>query len=379
MSTITATPSPQITENLLNWFAANQRSLPWRDQYLPYQTWISEVMLQQTQTKTVLPYYARWMQRFPDVHELAAASEHEVLKYWEGMGYYSRARNIHKTAKILVESFGGLFPEDHAQLIKLPGIGRYTAAAILSLAFNKDYAVVDGNVERVFARLFNLEMPVKTKAARGLIENMAHAIFPHGQARNYNQAVMELGATICLPKNPQCCRCPVRLYCESERLGVVNQRPVPGNRKALVAIEVVLGVLLYRRRVLIQKRPNTGLMAGLWEFPGGKLEVGETPEQGLRREFQEELGLKVSPVRQLAVIKHQYTAFRVRLYCYLCRFDREPQSITVNAAVEARWVSAKELEDYPFPAANRKLITMLAKILATSPWDGQGGERHTVA
>jgi len=361
MTTSKASLPTRIAASLLYWFGKHQRPLPWRKQYLPYQTWIAEVMLQQTQTKTVLPYYERWMQRFPDVLSVAAASEQEVLKYWEGMGYYSRVRNLHKTAKILVDRFAGVFPEDYAHVIKLPGIGRYTAGAIMSLAFNREYPVVDGNVERVFARLFNLEKPVKAKESQIFIEEMAQALIPLGQARIFNQAVMELGATVCVPKNPLCPKCPIQRLCESNRRGIVDQRPVAGKRKSLVPIEVVLGVLVHRRRVLIQKRPDTGLMAGLWEFPGGKLEAGETPEQALGREFQEELGLAVDPIQKLAVIKHQYTSFRVVLHCYRCRFHGRRQPITLGAAAEARWVTAGELHEYPFPAANRKLITMLGK------------------
>jgi A/G-specific adenine glycosylase len=355
-------PQPRIVDSLLHWFAKNQRSLPWRKEYSPYQTWISEAMLQQTRTNTVLPYYERWMQRFPDIHSVAAAPEDDVLKHWEGMGYYSRARNIHKTARIVVERFAGVFPDDYDRIIELPGIGRYTAGAIMSLAFNREYPVVDGNVERVFARWFNLEKPVKTKVSQDFINTMAQALIPQGKARDFNQALMELGAVICVPKTPHCQNCPVRMFCASERLGVVAQRPVAGSRKSVVPIEVVLGVLVHRRRVLIQKRPDAGLMGGLWEFPGGKLQNGETPEQALRREFHEELQIDVDPIRKLAVIRHQYTSFRVILHCYLCRFHEHPQPVTLSAAVDCRWVTADELNEFPFPAANRKLITMLGDL-----------------
>lgn len=360
-------PQPQMVDSLLHWFAKNQRTLPWRNEYSPYQTWISEVMLQQTRTKTVLPYYERWMRRFPDIRSVAAAPVDEVLKYWEGMGYYSRARNIQKTAKIVVERFAGVFPDNYDHILKLPGIGRYTAGAIMSLAFNREYPVVDGNVERVFARWFNLEKPVKAKESQTFIVEMARALIPRGKARDFNQALMELGAVVCVPKNPQCQNCPVRMFCASERLGVVDQRPVPGSRRTLVPVEVVLGVLVHGRRVLIQKRPDAGLMGGLWEFPGGKLHNGESPEQALGREFHEELRVDVDPIRKLAVIRHQYTSFRVVLHCYLCRFHERPQPITLSAAVDCRWVTADELNQFPFPAANRKLITMLGDLDSVSP------------
>ena len=199
MTTGKSIPQYQIVDSLLRWFAKDQRSLPWRKEYSPYQTWISEVMLQQTRTQTVLPYYERWMKRFPDIRSVAAAPEDEVLKYWEGMGYYTRARNIHKSAKIMVERFAGVFPDNYDLILKLPGIGRYTAGAIMSLAFNREYPVVDGNVERVFARWFNLEKPVKTKESQVFIAEMAGALIPRGKARDFNQALMELGAVICVP------------------------------------------------------------------------------------------------------------------------------------------------------------------------------------
>jgi A/G-specific adenine glycosylase len=356
-----------IVEGLLRWFAASQRSLPWRQRYSPYEIWISEVMLQQTQIKTVLPYYQRWMERFPDAPSIAEASEQEVLKYWEGMGYYLRARNILRAAKILADQYGGNVPDDYQAICRLPGIGRYTAAAIMSLAFNRDYGVVDGNVERVFARLFNLDEPVKAKESQAFIRGTVQLLMPQGQARDYNQAIMELGAVICVPRRPVCRDCPLMNCCDSNRLGIVSQRPVPGVKKATVPIKVALGVLVHDRQVLIQKRPDTGLMAGLWEFPGGKLESDETPQQALKREFLEELGLPVDPVRELAVIKHQYTSFRVELHCFLCHFSRRPRALRLNAAVQSRWVSPNELQQYPFPAANRKLITMLAEIPGS--WD----------
>jgi A/G-specific adenine glycosylase len=343
----------------LRWFANHQRPLPWRRQYTPYQTWIAEVMLQQTQTKTMLPYYQRWMQRFPDVHAVARASEQEVLKHWEGMGYYSRARNIHKTAKLLVAQFDGAFPEDYQTVIKLPGIGRYTAAAILSIAFNQDYPVVDGNVERVFSRLFDLREPVKAKESQSFIRNTAQALLPSGHGRMFNQALMELGATRCLPKNALCPECPLAIFCESKRRGVVHLRPVTAVRKPPLPIEVALGVLMDDGRVLIQKRPDEGLMAGLWEFPGGKLEKEETPEQALKREFQEELGIVVAPIRKLTIIKHQYTSFRVTLHCFLCRLQAQNGFNSKNSAFGPRWVTTAELDHYPFPAANRKLIRIL--------------------
>ena len=349
----------EIQSNLIQWFASNQRRLPWRKDYAPYAIWVSEMMLQQTQVKTVLPYFKRWMQRFPDVTAVAQADPQELLKYWEGLGYYSRVKNMQRAAQQLVSQFNGRFPADHKALLQLPGIGPYTARAIMSLAFNAPYAVVDGNVERVFARVFNIERPVKEAESRTFIWRTAERLLPQGKARDFNQALMELGATICLPQNPLCPHCPIQHACASYTLDLVRQRPVPGKRKASVPIEVAIGVLVQNGKMLIQKRPPQGLMANLWEFPGGKLQPGETPEQALHREFQEELRLNICDLERITVIRHSYTSFKVKLHAFRCRLRHSRQQPVLGAAVALRWVTREQLEELPFPAANRKLIGLL--------------------
>jgi A/G-specific adenine glycosylase len=318
-------------------------------------------MLQQTQVKTMLPYYTRWMRRFPDVLSIAETSADELLKYWEGLGYYARARNIHKTAQILMREFAGRLPEDHGEILGLPGIGAYTAGAIMSLAYNRPYPAVDGNTARVFARLFNLQTPVKDRANQTYIWKTAREIIPEGQARSFNQALMELGALICLPQKPQCLQCPLDRLCDSRRLGVAEQRPVAGERKKIVHRDAALGVLVKDGRIFIQKRPESGLMAGLWEFPGGKLEPGEDPRTALQREFHEELGLSIEPIKKIAIIKHSYTTFRITLHCYLCRLRDETLLPVLRAAVASCWVTPGELDRYAFPAANCRLLKILRR------------------
>lgn len=349
----------ETARRLVSWFNAHQRDLPWREKYLPYEVWISEIMLQQTQVKTVLPYFRRWMERFPDISSVARASEEEILRYWEGLGYYSRAKNIHKTADIVVRDFAGQFPTEHRDVLKLPGIGPYTAGAIMSLAYNKDYPVVDGNVERVFARLFNIERPVREKAAHDFIWKTARELIPKGKARIFNQALMELGATVCTPRNLLCSECPIRLFCESCRLGIVKERPVPPKRKTLTPLEVAVGILVDQEKIFIQKRPPSGLMADLWEFPGGKLRDGETPEEGLIREFWEELEVKVHSLRKITVIRHNYTSFKITLHAFFCKLRPESQRPVLRAAADSRWVTPDQLNHYAFPAANRKLIQLI--------------------
>jgi A/G-specific adenine glycosylase len=353
--------SGEMVQKLIFWFVTNKRDLPWRKKHSPYETWIAEVMLQQTQVKTVLPYFQRWMKRFPDTLSVAEASEEEILKHWEGLGYYSRAENIQKTARIVVQDFEGEFPKDHQTILKLPGIGPYTAGAIMSLAYNKEHPIVDGNVERVFSRVFNIRKPVKEKESQAFIWNMARKLIPKGKARDFNQALMELGALICLPRNPLCSQCPIHSFCESYRLGLVDQRPVPRQRKVITPLEVALGVLVNDGKVLIQKRPPSGLMANLWEFPGGKLKDGETPKETLLREFAEELELKIHCSKKITVIRHSYTSFRVTLHAFFCQLQDPNQTPVLHAAVDARWVKPGQLSQYAFPSANRKLITLIER------------------
>ncbi len=344
---------------LLDWFQKHQRPLPWRENPTPYEVWISEIMLQQTQVKTVLPYYRRWMDRFPDLPAVAEASEDELLKHWEGLGYYSRVRNIHRTARVILEEHGGVFPRDPKAVRALPGIGPYTAGAIMSLAFNEPHAIVDGNVERVVARLFNLDKPVKSAMGRRFIWKTALEFIPEGRAREFNQAVMELGATVCLPRNPLCSSCPVQGLCASFRLGLVEQRPVPGEKRSVTPLSVSIGLLLRDDRVFIQKRAPSGLMPHLWEFPGGKVQEGESPEAALIREFREELGVDIHRLDKITVLQHSYTSFRVTLHAFFCELLVPHEQPMVRSAVTGLWVSRENLEDYAFPAANRKLIDRL--------------------
>jgi A/G-specific adenine glycosylase len=350
-----------IGQELTAWFRKNQRSLPWRRDYSPYAVWISEVMLQQTQVIKVIPYFERWMELFPDPQAVAEAKEDEVLRLWEGLGYYSRALNLRKAAQKIVRDHGGRIPREEKALRDLPGIGPYTAAAIRSLAFHEDVPVLDGNAERVVARLADLDQPVKTRPGRKIIEEKLTAWLPKGQAREFNQAVMELGARVCAPRDPQCGACPVSAPCRARRKGTVLQRPVRAGRVRTVALTAALGIVVENGRIFIQKRPPGALMASLWEFPGGKVKGKESPEECLHRELLEELGVTVRIVEKLAEIRHAYTRFRVRLHAYLCELEPPGQEVTVRSAVEGRWALPDELDRFAFPSANRRLVEMLRK------------------
>jgi len=349
----------RMQQQLLDWFTACGRDLPWRRTYLPYHIWISEIMLQQTQMERAIIYFQRWTERFPDITSVARASEGEVLRVWEGLGYYSRARNIHKTARILVTYHNGLLPADHRLLRTLPGIGPYTAGAIMSLAFNQEFPAVDANIERLFSRIFNLTESVKENKIKTFIWQTARDLIPTANARNFNQALMELGALVCTPKNPACRRCPLNSLCEASRLGVARERPILPPNKKIIRIEMATGVLIHREKVFIQKRPAYGVWANLWEFPGGRLEPEESPEAAVVREFFEETELVIQCLDKIRVVKHNYTRYRVFLHCYACELHDGQSIPRLHAAQEYRWIAREALDDFAFPAPHRRLIEIM--------------------
>ena len=357
-----------IQTALLDWFARHKRALPWRERYTPYEVWISEVMLQQTQMERGVAYFRRWMERFPDVAALAAAPEEDVLHAWEGLGYYNRARNLHKAARRIMAQ-GGVFPDTPEGIRALPGIGPYTAAAIASIAFNIPVACVDANVERVISRLFDVDSPVKQEPAASAIRQWAQRLLPPGKAREHNQAMMELGALIC-GKKANCPQCPLERFCTARHLGIVHERPVPGRRTPIVPLTVASGVLFCRDKVFVQQRLNTGAWARLWEFPGGRVEADESPAEAIVREFREETGFAVRVRRSYGIIRHGYTTFRVTLHCFGLELEDEsaaalrddegrPLPEVLTAATDCRWLAPEELTGIALPAAHRKLADRL--------------------
>ena len=354
----------ELQTALLQWFAQNQRSLPWRVNYTPYEVWISEVMLQQTQMERGVSYFKNWMRRFPDIASLAAASEEEVLRQWEGLGYYSRARHILTAARKIMSEHGGVFPSGLADIRALPGVGPYTAGAVASIAFGEKLPCVDANVERVVARIFDVDSPVKQEPAAGIIHRWALRLVPEGLAREHNQAMMELGALVCR-KKPLCASCPLAQFCISLHLGITDQRPVPGKRATITPVKAVTGVLHCGSRVFVQKRPPAGVWGNLWEFPGGRVEADESPEQASVREFMEETGFEVRVVQRHGIIRHGYTTYRLTLHCFGLELavpplaDAPPLPPQLTAATEYRWVSPQELNALAMPAAHRKLADRL--------------------
>jgi A/G-specific adenine glycosylase len=338
-------------QSLLSWYDTEKRDLPWRQTNDPYKILVSEVMLQQTQVDTVIPYYNRWMDRFDSVDKLASASLDEVLNLWEGMGYYTRAKNLHRAAQEIVIKYQGRFPETFSDLIKLPGIGNYTAGAVASIAFNRAVPAVDANVKRVISRLLCSQPPPQK------LWDTAQSLIDKDSPADFNQAMMELGALICISKNPLCKRCPVSSLCQAYKKGLQERFPPKRKSRKIEEIRTVLGILVDNGKTYIQKRPLGGLWGGLWEFPGGKIEPGESPEEALYREIQEELGVEIIIIGREKDIRHAYTRFRVILSPYLCQLKGSDPLIP--QAAEMRWVLPEELHRFAFPAANRKIIQVL--------------------
>jgi A/G-specific adenine glycosylase len=347
----------QIRARLLGWYRRHRRELPWRGETDPYRIWVSEVMLQQTQVTTVMPYYRRFLDKFPTVDTLAAAPLAEVLKVWEGLGYYARARNLHRAAVEIVDKFGGVIPDNYAGLRRLPGFGPYTAGAVASIACGEAVPAIDGNVKRVLARLFAIDTELTRNPAARQVKEAAAALIDPAAPGDWNQALMELGATVCLPQSPTCLLCPLDDLCESRRRGIEQELPVKSTRKALPHYDVTAAVIRHNGQILIAQRPLDGMLGGLWEFPGGKREAGETLAECLRREIKEELGVEIEVGRPVATIKHSYTHFKITLHAFYCRLRQgSPRALGV---ADWRWVTLKEIDTFPFPRTDQKIIEAL--------------------
>ena len=349
-----------IQQELLRWFARHQRDLPWRQSYDPYQVWISEIMGQQTQMDRVAVYFRRWLERFPDIQAVAEAPEQDLLKAWEGLGYYSRVRNLAKAARQMVAGHGGRVPDTLASLRALPGIGDYTAAAILSIGFNHPIPLLDANVERLFARLADIGSPIKHKAARTQLASMAEALLDRSNPRAFNQALMEFGALVCTPKNPRCGQCPLCQDCSSLRADTVEFRPLPQKKGQRIDITMSCGIINHQGHYYIQQRLADDIWGGLWEFPGGRLKDGESPQTAAEREVFEETELHADAFEPYKTVVHHYTRYRVTLHGFLCRLKAPFVTIpTLHAATQYRWVTLEELTSFPFPAGHRLLVAAL--------------------
>lgn len=345
----------------MSWYQKHSRRLPWRETDAPYPIWVSEVMLQQTQVATVVPYYRRFMQRFPQIRHLAAADLQEVLKHWEGLGYYARARNFHRAAGLVISDYGGKVPDTWNEFRQFPGVGEYIAAAVLSLAFGQPYAVVDGNVKRVLARLYMLDAPVNRAASHKVFRKTADVLLDRENPGRFNQAIMELGALVCKPAQPVCKNCPLSRFCRALRTRQVAGYPKREKRRPIPLYQIAIGVVLDEDRVLITLRPTDGLLGGLWEFPGGKIKDAETPQAACIRELREEVGLKVAVDQSLTRIRHAYTHFRIEADVFVC--SRVSGRVVLNGPTDYRWIRVEEIDAFAFPKANHKFIPELKRLV----------------
>ncbi|MCS7209845.1 MAG: A/G-specific adenine glycosylase [Fimbriimonadales bacterium] len=345
----------ELRRALLAWFETHKRLTPWRDSPDPYRVWVSEVMLQQTQTATVIPYFERFIARFPTVQALAEAPLEEVLRYWEGLGYYARARNLHKAAQQIVRN-GGQVPSTPDRLRELPGVGAYTAGAIASIAFGQPAPVVDGNVTRVLARLLWLKGDLKTTAAQRSLWQIAEQLIDPVRPGDFNQALMELGSTVCTPTQPRCGACPVSRLCEAYRRGQPTAVPEPRRCPPARAVADVSAIIEREGRYLLAQRAPEGLWGGLWEFPRATRIAHESLEAVAERAARQ-VGVHAIPQRALTLVRHTVTYSRVHLCGYLCAWQAgEAQAGTYQATA---WATLDEIAQYPLSAPQRKLAVAL--------------------
>lgn len=336
---------------LLEWYKKNMRDLPWRRAVSPYGVLVSEIMLQQTQVERVIPFYQRWMGRFPDFFALASASLEEVLLHWEGLGYYARARNLHSLAAIVCERHGGELPENREKLMKLPGIGRYTSAAVMCIAFGRAAPAVDANAARVYTRLEDIEEPPQSSRGRKRIEKAAKRLLEEGPPGEIIQAVMELGALVCRPRVPDCRACPLFGECRARRMGSQSLRPVTEKDKSFVRVHAAAAVIFREQGVLLYRRPPEGPWGGLWGFPSDEFRDGETSSEAAARAAQAICGVKVPFFEEIGVFTHSYMSRRVTLHA----LGGDAGEGALPAGGSCRWVLVSSLGEYPLDAGSRKI------------------------
>jgi len=347
----------KIQKQLLQWFKKNGRDLPWRKTRDPYAIWVSEIMLQQTQVSTVIPYYQKFLKAFPTIRYLAKADLSKVLKAWEGLGYYSRARNLHRTSRLVLNHFHGEIPDNLKDLRGLPGIGKYTAGAILSIAYNKETPILDGNVKRVLSRLFTISgNPVRGKT-QDLLWHLSESLIPKGFASSFNQGLMDLGAMVCIPKDPQCLRCPLDRLCKGKASGDPEKYPSRIVKKKIPHIEAIGAVLHRDGKVLLNQRPPKGLLGGLWEFPNWKIEDKRSLRSGLRlrNHIKKEVGMNVQVKGSIGTFKQTFTHFKLTLYTYYCQAKGNGK--------KGKWIAIKKLGQLAMPRIHRRIAETMSSSL----------------
>jgi A/G-specific adenine glycosylase len=343
----------EVAPRLLDWYRRQGRELPWRQTRDPYRIWLSEIMLQQTTVAAVIGYYQRFLENFPTVEHLAAAPLETVIDLWAGLGYYARARNLHAAARMVVEEYRAEFPQTADQLQQLPGVGRSTAGAIAALAFDQRAAILDGNVRRILCRLFALQQPPRSSATEKQLWQWAELLTPHRNVHDYTQAIMDLGATVCLPRKPLCEQCPLNALCQARLLGLQSQLPLKQQRKPVPTRNEAALLLEKQGRFMVRRRPASGLLGGLWEFPTISLEAGDMVEQKIAL-LMSDFAVSGTP-RLLGSISHIYSHFRLELQLYQLSVDDLPRV----GEGEADWVATEKLSQLALHGAHKKALAKL--------------------
>lgn len=345
-----------IAVKILNWYDQYKRDLPWRDSQDPYHIWLSEIMLQQTKVESVIPYYTRWLEKYPRLIDVSNAKEGDLLKLWEGLGYYNRCRNFKKSADIVRNVYNGKIPSNYDDLIKLPGVGQYTASAILSIAYEKSFPALDGNITRVMARV--LKMKKLSLYNKQIISRRVQQWMECGSPGKINQALMDIGNQICKPNQAHCYKCPIENFCGAVQTISPESYPTPKHKSPIPKYDVVTGLIWKKGQFLILCREDKNHLGGLWEFPGGKLKNGENKIQALIREIKEECGLEIKVEQEIGSIKHIYSHFSIAMTLFQCKMING-QNVQANQPF--KWIKPHQIKVLPFPKANHKLFEILNK------------------
>ena len=347
-----------LAVDLLKWYNRTNQSFEWRNTHDPYKIWLSEIMLQQTQVKTATPYYINWIAKYPTIKTVAQSKLDDLLKQWEGLGYYRRVQYFHLACQIVLEKYGGKVPAILEEFIKLPGVGPYTAAAVLSIAYAHPIPAIDGNVVRVVSRLILIQE--KFPRSRQPIFSFLKNIIDVKSPGDFNQAIMDLGRDICRPVKPKCKMCPIQKNCLAYINNLINKYPKLTGRKKRPLYNIAIGVIWKKNKILVSKRNQNVLLAGMWEFPGGKIKKGETPKSCLIREAKEELNIDILPISYITKIKHSYSHFKIIMKAYNCKYIKG-QAMAIECA-DFKWIKPENLDSLAFPSASKKLFNNLNPI-----------------
>ena len=342
-----------FTQKVISWYLKNKRPLPFRKSKDPYKIWLSEIMLQQTQVKTVLPYYKRWIKKFPTLKTVSLSNIDRLLKLWEGLGYYKRCINFYKASKIVINDYNGKIPDRKKEFLALPGVGEYTASAVLSIAFSKPFPVLDGNVKRVMSRIIGLKK-LSHFNLRKINKNL-ELLICKSRPGDFNQGLMEIGALICKPINPKCNKCPINENCYALRKGYPENFPAKSMRKLRPQYDVVVAIIWRGNKFYIQKRNPDKMLGGLWEFPGGIVNKGEDPKIILKHKVLKECGTDLNILKEAGIVDHAFSHFSIRLHGYFC----SEKKLLIKESATRKWIHKRNIKYYTFPKANHKLFRQL--------------------